>query len=116
MTNREILKTSKQVLTELERQRHFVLQVDGTPMPCPACQTKVNLFDAAGIDIDNYDFGNTKHAYRCPSCGAELEQVIPIIAISGHWLWRLKQSWLQEVMRKARAFDQLQANESEAKT
>ena len=68
MTNREILKTSKQVLTELERQRHFVLQVDGTPMPCPACQTKVNLFDAAGIDIDSYDFGTTKHAYRCPSC------------------------------------------------
>ena len=41
---------------------------------------------------------------------------IPIIAISGHWLWRLKQSWLQEQMRKAKAFDHLQANESEAKT
>ena len=74
------------------------------------------IIASAGIDIDSYDFGTTRHTYRCQSCGAELEQVIPIIAISGHWLWCLKQSWFQQMMRKANAFDPQQANESEAET
>jgi hypothetical protein len=33
MTNRDLLQTSKQVLTALDRQRQFLLQVDGTPKP-----------------------------------------------------------------------------------
>ena len=83
MTNREILKTPPSLLREVDRQRLFLLRVDGTPMPCPACKTPINLFDAAGLDLDAYDFGSTKYEYRCPGCAAELEQVVPFIAGGG---------------------------------
>jgi hypothetical protein len=107
VTNRELLSAAREVLTELDRQRQFLLQTDGTPMPCPACKNPVNLFDAAGIDLDAYDFGSTSYACRCPSCQAELEQILPFMAGLGPpWHWQLKDSWLQEQLSKARAFEQ----------
>ena len=106
MTNREILKTPKQQLAEVDRQRLFLLRVESTPVPCPACKRPTNAFEAAGIDLDQYDCGHTRYEYRCPACGAELEQVVPFIAGGGAlWHWHLKDSWLQDQLRKARAFD-----------
>lgn len=97
MTNRELLRTPEQLLDELDRQRLYLLRVEGTPVSCPACKHSVNAFDAAAIDVDAYDFGVTKYAYRCPACGAELEQVVPFIAgFASLWHWELKRSWLQE--------------------
>jgi hypothetical protein len=114
MTNRQLLQTPKELLSELDKQRLFLLQVEGTPAPCPACKVKVNALDAAGIDIDAYDFGKTQHSYRCPDCSADLEQIVPMIAGGGSlWYWQLKHSWLQEELRKAKAFDeQSKSNES----
>ena len=107
MTNREILKRPKQLLGEIDKQRLFLLRVESTPVPCPACKRPVNAFEAAGIDLDEYDFGNTPYEYRCPGCGAELERVVPFFAGGGTlWHWHLKDSWLQERLRKASAFDQ----------
>jgi hypothetical protein len=107
MLNRDLLKTPRELLGELEKQRLFLLRVDGTPMPCPACKTPVDAFSAAGIDVDAYDFGATQHNYRCPTCGAELDQVVPLFTGGGHvWHWQLNDSWLQEQLRKAKAFDQ----------
>ena len=74
MTNREILQTPRELLNEVDRQRLFLLRVEGTPVPCPACKRPVNAFEAAGIDLDDYDFGHTQHEYRCPGCAAELER------------------------------------------
>jgi len=106
MTNREVLHTPEDLLGELDRQRRFLLRVEGTPAPCPACQTPVNAFDAAGIDLEAYDFGHTTYAYRCPACAAALEQVVPFLAGGGAlWHWVLKPAWLQEQRRKARAFE-----------
>jgi len=106
MTNREILKTRKDVLVEVDRQWLFLLRVESTPVPCPACKKPVNAFEAAGIDLDDYGFGHTRYEYRCPACGAELEQVVPFIAAGGSlWHWHLKDEWLQEQLRKAKAFD-----------
>lgn len=106
MTNREILDTPKDVLREVDRQRHFLLRVEGTPVPCPACKRPVNAFEAAGIDIDDYDFGRTKYEYHCSGCGAALEQVVPFITAGlTLWHWHFKDSWLQDQLRKARAFD-----------
>jgi hypothetical protein len=106
MTNREILNTPKNLLAEVDRQRLFLLRVESTPVPCPACKRPVNAFEAAGIDLDDYDCGRTTYEYRCPGCGAELEQVVPFIATGGAlWHWHLRDEWLQEQLRKARAFD-----------
>jgi hypothetical protein len=107
MTNREVLQTPEQLLSELDRQRLFLLRTEGTPLPCPACKRPVNAFDAAGIDLDAYDFGTTTYAYRCPACGARLEQVVPLFPGGGTlWHWHLQDAWLQEQLRKAKAFDQ----------
>ncbi|MCI0355496.1 MAG: hypothetical protein L0099_10730 [Acidobacteria bacterium] len=96
MTNRELLKSPEQLLGELDRQRLFLLRVEGTPLPCPACKQPANVFDAAGIDLDAHDFGATKYDYSCPACGAELEQVVPFVAGGQLWHWQLKYSWLRE--------------------
>src|SRR5271156_198900 len=103
MTNLEILRMLEPLLGALDRQRLFLLRVEGTPAPCPACKKPVNVFDAARIDVDAYDFGKAPTAYRCPACAAELEQVVPFVAVVGHWHWKLKQSWLDEQLRKAKA-------------
>ena len=107
MVNRDILKTSKALLSELDKQRLFLLRVESTPMPCPACKTPVDAITAAGIDLDDYDFGTTTYSYRCPSCRAELDQIVPAFPASASiWLWQLKDSWLQQQLKKAKAFDQ----------
>jgi hypothetical protein len=111
MTNRQLLTASREALSEVDRQRHFLLRVEGTSMPCPACRKLVNAFEAAGIDVDAYDFRQTRYEYHCPHCAAELEQVVPAIAGRALWHWQLKHSWLQEQLRKARAFDRRQHDE-----
>jgi hypothetical protein len=36
-----------------------LLHNEGDPQPGPTCKTPVNPFDAAGVDLDAYDFGVT---------------------------------------------------------
>lgn len=105
MTNRELLQAPESALSGLDRQRRYLLRVESTPSPCPACRTPVNVFAAAGIDLDAYDFGATLLAYRCPSCRAELDQVVPFFPAPHPWLWVLKPAWLREQLRKAAASD-----------
>jgi hypothetical protein len=107
MTNRELLKTSKEFLNAVDRQRPFVLQVELTALPCPACQKPVDTLAGSGVDIDEYDFGNTKREFRCPHCHAELEVVVPFFAAGPGWHWKLKDSWLQDQLHKAREYDRL---------
>lgn len=75
----------RSLLNEADKQRLFLLRVEGTPMLCPACKKPVNAFAAAGITIDNYDFGKAEHFYRCPSCAAEPEQVVPAFSLGPLW-------------------------------
>lgn len=105
MTNRELLNMPRSRLSQVDKQRLFLLRVEGTPMPCPACGRKVNAFDAAGIAIENYDFGKTEHTYCCPTCRAELEQVVPLFSIGPLWHWQLSQEWLRRQLAKARTTD-----------
>lgn len=105
MTNRDLLQTPEQQLSELDRQRLYLLKVNGTPMPCPACAKPVNLFGAAGIDLDDYDFGQTLHQYHCPACGARLELVVPFALDDPLWHWQLEDNWLKDQLRKARKSD-----------
>jgi hypothetical protein len=106
MTNRELLNMPRSRLSEVDKQRLFLLRVEGTPMPCPACGKKVNAFDAAGITIDQYDFGKSSAGYSCPSCKAELEQVVPAFSLGPLWHWQLRDEWLKRQLQKARQADQ----------
>ena len=105
MTNRELLNLPPPLLSERDKQRLFLLRVQATARPCPACHKAVNAFDAAGIDIDDYDFSPTPRLFRCPHCQAMLEQVVPAFSIGPLWQWRLQDDWLQEQLARARDHD-----------
>src|SRR3954468_981185 len=113
MTNRELLHVPKETLGPVERQRQFVLNVELTPVPCPACQAPVDALTAAGVDIDQFDFGRTRLKYRCPSCAAELEQVMPFVAVGPGWFWTLNHDWLAERLAEARVYDRDHATEED---
>ena len=50
-TDREIRKTPRRLLGEVDRQRLFLLRVEGTPVPCTACQRPTNAIEAAGNSL-----------------------------------------------------------------
>jgi hypothetical protein len=106
MTNRELRNTPHALLSEVDRQRPLLLRVEGAAMPCPACPKAVNVFDAAGLDIDQHDFSKTRPTYRCPACSAELEPVVPVFSLGPLWPWQLKDEGRQRQLEKAREFDQ----------
>ncbi|HEY1377731.1 MAG TPA: hypothetical protein VGF55_13110 [Gemmataceae bacterium] len=105
MTNRELLHAPKEALGPADRQRQFVLNVALTPVPCPACQAPVDALAAAGVGVDRYDFGRADRAFRCPSCAAALEQVVPVLAVGPGWFWELDRDWLAGRLAKARQYD-----------
>ncbi len=102
MTNRELLNLPPPLLSEPDKQRLFLLRIQSTSRPCPACHKSVNVFDAAGINVDHYDFGSTPRQFRCPHCQAVREQVVPAFSIGPLWQWRLQGDWLPEQRARAR--------------
>jgi hypothetical protein len=106
VTNREILRASRDILSNVDRQKQFLLRVEGTLVPCPICTEPCNVFDAANIDIDAYDFGQTQLSFHCPTCGIEVEQIVPFLAVGNSWHWEVKSTWLQKQVQKARPFDE----------
>ena len=111
MTNQELLATPKDQLNKADQQRQHTLLLASLEQSCPACQALVNVFAAAGIDIDDYDFGKTQYAFVCPHCHAHLEYAVPIIGVGSPWRWELQQPWLREQLEKAKAWDTLQKEE-----
>jgi hypothetical protein len=111
MTNRELLNVAETQLGPVDKQRLFLLRVEGTAMPCPACKKAVNLFDAAGFDIDGYDFGKTEYRFHCPHCQAVLEQAVPALSLGPLWHWRLQDDWLREQLDRARPQEQSHGKE-----
>jgi hypothetical protein len=106
MTNFELMKTPREQLSALDRQKQYVLLKELTPVPCPVCKEPLNALSAAGIDVDQFDFGRTKYEYRCRHCQAELELVIPVITVGGPgWQWQIKHEWLTAMLAKAWAYD-----------
>jgi uncharacterized protein (UPF0212 family) len=106
---------AKELLNAVDKQRQFVLHVESTPVPCPACKKPINAFEAAGITLDDYDFRHTQYEYRCPACGAELEQIVPFLAAGGAlWHWHLRDSWLQERLRKAQELDRQKQTDADS--
>jgi hypothetical protein len=104
MTNRELLRTPNENLSELDRQTKFLLQKEMTAVPCPVCKKPLDALTAAGIDIDQYDATRTKDQYRCPDCQAELELVVPFVAFGPGWHWQPRHEWLTAMLDKARLY------------
>jgi hypothetical protein len=105
VTDRELPNTPKQLLSAVDKQRLFLLRVEGTAVPCPARNKPGNAFEAPGVTVDGHDFGRTCPAYSCPRCGAAPEQVAPLFSIGPLVAWRLPDDWLRQQLAKARSFD-----------
>jgi hypothetical protein len=98
-------------LSEVDKQKRHVLEVELTPMLCPACLRRTDAITAAGVGVDAYRFGAVKYDYQCPHCGAELEQVVPAFSVGPPWHWQIKHSWLAQRLEKARQFDELKEDD-----
>lgn len=108
MTNRELLHANGAGLSESDRQRQHLLRVELMKAACPACLKPTDAISAAGIGIDDYRFDAViGHDYRCPSCRAQLEQVVPVLSVGPPWHWQLRQTWLTQRLEKARLYDEL---------
>jgi hypothetical protein len=90
MTNLELLKTPRAPLGALDRQRQFLLHVALVARPCPDCGRPLNLFQAAGLEIDPYDQDGPDPPLCCPECQAEPEQVVPLFPRGPLWFWGVK--------------------------
>ena len=107
MTNRELLEAPEAALSAVDRQRRHALRVELSAMPCPACAAPVGTLAAAGVEVDDYAFGAEERAFRCPACGAALEQVVPFQALGPPWHRALDRGWLAGRLQRARLLDQL---------
>src|SRR5690349_18122985 len=103
MTNREILNTPKEKLSSIDRHKQHTLQVELTPVPCPVCRTRVAALTAAGLDVDQYEFGNARYDYCRQLWQALLELVVRVSAFGVAWHCRLRVEWSAAVLPKARA-------------
>src|SRR5262245_60244473 len=94
MTNRELLRAPRHALTPAERQRLHLIRQFGTVLPGPACGRRIDGFEAAHLDIDDYDFGVTEHVYVC-RCGVALKRVVQAVTTDPTdtgWRWELLES------------------------
>jgi hypothetical protein len=105
VTNRALLRAPPETLSALDRQKRHVLAVETTPVPCPACETPLDAVAAAGLDVDQFTFGPSAPAYRCPHCGAVLDRVTPLVALGPGWYWAINRPWLVERLRRAELYD-----------
>jgi hypothetical protein len=108
VTNRELFNMPVALPDEAERRRLYLLRLKSQSPPCPACRAPVSGFDAAGVTVDDYDFGATRRELRCPGCGCRLEAVLTFVPGYGHrWHWGVQPAWLRRQLARARAFDRL---------
>jgi hypothetical protein len=101
VTNRDLLNAPRESLSPVECQKQFVLRVQRTPSPCPACREPVDALTASGLDIERFEFGVETPPFHCPHCGAVLEQVVPLVAAGSLWHWQVNHDWLEDLLHKA---------------
>jgi len=97
MKNSELLNTEPELLGSIDRQKRFLVSAFSYPLPCPnqGCGKPVNVFEAMGIDIDDYVFSgpnssyNQHQKYECPHCHYKLRKIVPIFKLNEpghHWV------------------------------
>jgi endogenous inhibitor of DNA gyrase (YacG/DUF329 family) len=87
MKNSELLDYYGNILSELNKQKQYVLRQYIRQKPCPNCATPLNYFEASGIAIDDIDMSEAKDPkMACPACKRELIWTLPM---TGDWHWRL---------------------------
>jgi hypothetical protein len=92
-TNTQIMQTDQQFLGGIQKQVRFLMSQGLRRNACPNCGALHNLPEAAGVSVDDYDFGQNAKEDRvgpCKGCGRTLIFTLPMIG--GDWHWRLDPS------------------------
>lgn len=83
MKNSEILAYDgpKNLLSQLDQQRKFVLGVESVKRACPNCGTEHAKWEIHGIaDVDDYDLSNSHgDEGKCKGCGRGLTYCVPFV-------------------------------------
>ena len=99
MKNSELLTVQRRNLTPTEKQQQFVLRSLIQQNACPNCGHRLNFFEGAAIDLDDWEDKSGLTACKCTACKRALEYVVPVIAGTGNggWHWRLVQLTASEL-------------------
>ena len=91
MKNSELLTTTHQNMTRIEKQRRYILRSLVQKNECPNCGNWLNFFEGAGVEIDDWSSHGDPASCRCNECKRGLIYTVPFFALSGNggWLWRL---------------------------
>jgi hypothetical protein len=88
--NDRILRSPSALLTNIERQRKFLLQRASIPHSCPACATRQTMIEAsihALGDLNKYDAGYHKSEdFACTNCKRRLVHYLTIFGEEGFYL------------------------------
>jgi len=81
----KVLQISPLLLTELDKQRAYLVRMALQQSPCPFCATPLDQYEASE---DRYSVENEHRDddYRCPNCQAALLFVLPLFG-GGAWFW-----------------------------
>jgi hypothetical protein len=83
MKNSELLATDDQQLRLIDRQRRQVLMRLAQKNACPGCAYRLDYFDAADVDIDDWQGDANVADCHCTNCRRELVYTVPLIAGTG---------------------------------
>jgi len=84
--NSKLLQTPKALLSHIDRQRGYLLEMALEPMACPACGTKCCIMEACGKEFDEFDLGGPYHTnehFHCTGCNRELIHDVYIVGGQG---------------------------------
>lgn len=89
MTNKELLAYNgpEKLLVGIDRQRRFVLRIEGQPKPCPSCGTLMTAWQGRGFaNVEDYDLMKVQNDFgECVGCQRAIRFALPMI---GDWHWQ----------------------------
>ena len=79
-----LLTTTKALLSPLERQEQFILNVALEPVKCPACPALICQRSAAPGGVFDMTASTPDDSYECPSCHIRLTWNMALFG-AGQW-------------------------------
>jgi hypothetical protein len=89
MKNSELKDTPDRLLTGIDKQRKYLVELHSQKRPCPNCAHLMDFYEGHGIDMDDYNYLATlEKGAECTKCHRALKHVVPLISLEG-WHWSL---------------------------
>lgn len=88
MKNSELLTAPLEVLSQIDRQKRFLLQIAMLPAAC-VCGRLVSQVEASKMALDDFPVADTVGVnFTCPGCHTSLEVAVPFMGAAYVWMVR----------------------------